>query len=95
MFVTLAIKAIGRTPKPVFKRFRKGSGKPAPVGKRRVYFGEYRKYIDTSVYDRKNLLASQVINGPAIIEQMDSTTVVLPGHKATVDTVGSLIIRRR
>ena len=95
MLVTLAIKAIGRTPKPVFKRLRKGSGKPAPVGKRRVYFGEYRKYIDTSVYDRKNLLASQVINGPAIIEQMDSTTVVLPGHKAAVDNVGSLVIRRR
>jgi len=95
MFVTLAVKAIGRTPNPVFKRIKKGAGKPKPVGKRRVYFGEYRKFIDTPVYDRKDLLALHGIKGPAIIEQMDSTTVVLPSHKATVDPVGSLIIRRK
>jgi N-methylhydantoinase A len=40
------------------------------------------------------LLATQVIAGPAIIEQMDSVSVVLPEHKVTVDDLGSLIIKK-
>jgi N-methylhydantoinase A len=95
MFVTLAVKAIGRTPKPAFQRIGKGSSRALPTDKRPVYFGEYRKYMETPIYDRKNLLASHIINGPAIIEQMDSTTVVLPNHEAIVDDVGSLIIRKK
>ena len=94
MFVTLAIKAIGRTPKPAFSTIEKGSGTAAAKGKRPVYFGEFRNYVETPVYDRNELLATQVIAGPAIIEQMDSVSVVLPGHEATVDDLGSLIIKK-
>ena len=95
MFVTLAVKAIGRTPKPAFHQIEKGTGEPSPVGKRPVYFGEYRKYVETPVFQRKNLLSSHVIKGPAVVEQMDSTTVILPDHQAVVDDVGSLIIRKK
>lgn len=94
MFVTLAVKAIGRTPKPEFSAIEKGSGKAAVKEKRPVYFGEFRKYVETPVYDRNDLLATQVIAGPAIIEQMDSVSVVLPEHKVTVDDLGSLIIKK-
>ena len=94
MFVTLAVKAIGRTPKPEFSAIEKGSGEAAVKEKRPVYFGEFRKYVETPVYDRNDLLATQVIAGPAIIEQMDSGTVVLPEHEVTVDDLGSLIIRK-
>ena len=94
MFVTLAVKAIGRTPKPEFSAIEKGSGDAAAKEKRPVYFGEFRKYVETPVYDRNDLLATQVIAGPAIIEQMDSVSVVLPEHKVTVDGLGSLIIRK-
>jgi N-methylhydantoinase A len=34
-----------------------------------------------------------VVTGPAIIEQLDATTVVPPGRRATVDRVGNLVIR--
>jgi N-methylhydantoinase A len=34
-----------------------------------------------------------VVAGPAIVEQLDTTTVVPPGHRATVDGVGNLVIR--
>jgi N-methylhydantoinase A len=94
MFVTLAVKAIGRTPTPAFSRIEKGSGEAAAKEKRPVYFGEFHKYVETPVYDRNDLLGTQVISGPAIIEQMDSVTVVLPEHEVVVDDVGSLIIRK-
>lgn len=44
-------------------------------------------------YDRARLLAGNVVPGPAVVTEMDSTTVVLPGHAATVDEHGNLLIR--
>jgi len=48
---------------------------------------------DADLYDREQLLAGHVISGPAIVTEMDSTTLVLPGHSATVHSSGSLLIR--
>jgi N-methylhydantoinase A len=45
------------------------------------------------IYDRVLLRAGNRIDGPAIVTEMDSTTLVLPGHRAEVDTYGNLIIR--
>jgi N-methylhydantoinase A len=50
-------------------------------------------HADTAVYDRTALRAGNVVTGPAIITEMDSTTLVLPGHAATVHPGGSLLIR--
>jgi N-methylhydantoinase A len=47
---------------------------------------------DAPILDRGKLGAGAVVNGPAIIQEMDSTTLVLPGHSATVDKVGNLLI---
>lgn len=44
------------------------------------------------IYDRGKLGVGAVVAGPAIIIEMDSTTLVLPGHAATVDEVGNLLI---
>jgi N-methylhydantoinase A len=95
MFVTLAVKAIGHTPKPTFQRFEKANGKPTAKEVRPVYFVESKSYVETPVYERKGLLADHKIIGPAVIEQMDSTTLVLPGYEATVDDIGSLIICKK
>jgi N-methylhydantoinase A len=46
----------------------------------------------TPVYRREALLADHVINGPAIIDQLDSTTVILPGLSALTDRFGNLIV---
>jgi N-methylhydantoinase A len=45
------------------------------------------------LYDRAALRAGNVVAGPAIVTEMDATTLVLTGHIATVDPVGNLIIR--
>ena len=49
--------------------------------------------VDAAVYDRARLRAGDVVTGPAIVTEMDSTTLVLPGHAATVHPSGSLLIR--
>jgi len=57
-----------------------------------VYFDEAGGFVDTPVYDRAELRPGNVIPGPAIIEQMDATTVLLPGQRATVDSWANLLI---
>lgn len=44
------------------------------------------------IYDRSKLHTDLVVAGPAIVSEMDSTTVVLPGYEAKVDQVGNLLI---
>ena len=48
--------------------------------------------VDADLYDRGRLLAGNVVTGPAIVTEMDSTTLVLPGHAATVHPSGCLLI---
>jgi N-methylhydantoinase A len=50
------------------------------------------KFVDADVYDRSRLGSDDRIAGPAIIEQYDSTTVVLAGQSLRVDEVGNLLI---
>jgi len=50
------------------------------------------QWHDAKIYDRNKLHSKHLIPGPAIISEMDSTTVVLPKHEAVVDEVGNLII---
>jgi N-methylhydantoinase A len=46
-----------------------------------------------TIYDRARLLTGNRIPGPAIVSQMDATTLILPGHTGEVDTVGNILIR--
>jgi len=50
------------------------------------------QWYDIAIYDRKKLHQQLVVSGPAIVSEMDSTTVILPGYQAAVDTVGNLLI---
>ena len=51
-----------------------------------------QEWHDAVIYDRGKLGSGTVVPGPAIIVEMDSTTLVLPGHSATVDKIGNLLI---
>ncbi|HEX5494548.1 MAG TPA: hydantoinase/oxoprolinase family protein [Mycobacteriales bacterium] len=51
------------------------------------------RFLPAGVYDRAALAAGNVVSGPAVITEMDSTTLVLPGHSGTVDRLGSILIR--
>ena len=45
-----------------------------------------------AIYERNLLSSGLTVPGPAIVVEMDSTTVILPGHSADVDTIGNLLI---
>lgn len=50
------------------------------------------QWHDAKIYDRNKLHSKHMIPGPAIVSEMDSTTVILPEYEAAVDEVGNLII---
>lgn len=54
------------------------------------YYGG--QWYDAPIYDRSKLHVGLVVPGPSIVSEMDSTTVILPGHEAKVDKVGNLLI---
>ena len=67
-----------------------GSMEAAHQGTRRAFFaGEWH---DAAIYLREHLPADAVIDGPAIVEQADSTLVLDPGSRATIDHVGNIIV---
>lgn len=71
----------------------KASGDTARTGARRCCFGG--EFIETAVYDRFALAPGTVFRGPAVLEQTDTTTLVLPGQEIIVDSAGNLILRSR
>ena len=77
---------------PEIERAEPGS-RPVPSGSRRVYFEESGGRVDTAIYDRAMLKAGHEIHGPAIIDQPDSTTVLLAGQTARVDAHANIIIK--
>ena len=65
---------------------------PDPVGQRRIrYAGAFH---EAKVYRRDDLLSGHRLEGPAIVEQFDTTTVVAPGFRGEVDDLGVLMITR-
>ena len=49
--------------------------------------------VDCPVYDRQSLRVGHILDGPAIVEQLDSTTPIFPGDRTVVDSAGNLVIR--
>ena len=63
-------------------------------GSRNIFLPEYNERCACSVYDRGRLRSGHIIYGPAIIEQKDSTTLLLPSFKASVDEYRNLVIEK-
>lgn len=61
-------------------------------GTRKAWFPEAGGYVDTAIIDRQAFASDATIAGPAIVEDPDSTTVLLPGDVARISAEGHLII---
>ncbi len=61
-------------------------------GHRPVYFTETRAYVDTPVYDRYALGRDCTLEGPAIVEERESTAVIGPAGVATIDRYANLVV---
>ena len=68
------------------------SGEQRAVRSRRVYFEELGGFSEVPVYRRDTLTAGKAIEGPAIVEQPDTTLVVYPGHCAEPDGAGNIVV---
>jgi N-methylhydantoinase A len=90
--VTLRAAVQGRGIKVKRAAIPKGTAKAsaAVVGKQRSYMDGKR--VTALIYDRSKFKAGNLIPGPAIIMEMDSTTVVLPKHHGRVDAFGNVLI---
>lgn len=92
--VTFRLEAIGVVPKAEIRPEPLSSPDPSSAlsGARSVYFPEAGGFVQTPLYRRSLLNGGNEIIGPAIIDQLDATTVILPGQHARVDSFRNLII---
>ena len=89
--VTLRVEAVGHVAESL--KPSQGAGQGAvPVGRQRMWVeGGWR---DVPLYDRATLGAGDTLAGPALITQLDSTTLVTPGWNVTVHDTGALVMER-
>jgi N-methylhydantoinase A len=90
--VTLRASATGPRPNVAAQTLPSGGTDPsqALVTDAEIWVDGGR--VSAGIYDRGRLAAGAVVTGPAVVTEMDSTTLVLPGHAATVHPSGSLLI---
>jgi N-methylhydantoinase A len=91
--VNLRAVGYGDVPKPRLAESEETGGpgsSHAAIDEHAVYFGG--EWLPTTVYDRSQLLPGNRVEGPAIVTEFDSTTVVLSGYTAEVDRFLNLII---
>ena len=93
--VSLRSAVTGTMQKPPLEPIEAGAEAPvdaAKAGSRRIYFGEETGFVDTPAYNRSHFLAGNRIEGPAVIDEHASTTLIEPGDFAIVDAYGNLVI---
>lgn len=91
--VSLRVTALGRMKKPPRNTVETGSAQVDAAALRThkpVYFRSANAYIATAVYKREMLKTGNHFEGPALVEEHASTTVVQPGDSVTVDLYGNL-----
>jgi len=67
----------------------------ARSGERKIFFGKENGSLNCEIYSRDLLEPEHRIAGPAVIEQMDTTTVIHPEQEAMVDSYRNLIVREK
>ena len=88
--VNLSVKALGELERPALPTLPR-SPLPEPMEYRDTLFAAGERH-ETPVYARESLVGGQTITGPAIVEQMDTTTLIFPGDECRVDDWGNIII---
>ncbi|MCY3978023.1 MAG: hydantoinase/oxoprolinase family protein [Chloroflexi bacterium] len=92
--VNLQVSILGITSKPVMKRLASAADRDPLKGERLVTIRGHGADLPANVYDREKLSAETKVDGPAIIEEWTSTTLILPDQSAFVDEFGNLMIKR-
>jgi len=64
----------------------------AQIGVREVFFGRGQGWLRAACFDRSQLGAGAVIDGPAVLQQLDSTVALAPGDVGRIDRFGNLVV---
>lgn len=83
--ITLSVNGIGPRGQADAAGEGNGSRKAEPFSTRSVYFEEYRGYTDCPIYRRDRLRQGDHFDGPAVVEEKHSATVVPPGCSVEID----------
>ena len=93
---TCRLNASGPKPHIALPEAEPGSDPAAALkGSRPVYFAETRSYVDTPVYDRYLLGRGTSVEGPAIVEERESTAVIGPRGLGEIDRYANLVVTLR
>lgn len=89
--INLRLLSVGRTVKPQFKQeaYDREDPKKAVKKKRKVYLPLEEQYAEVPVYDGHKLRYGNKVEGPALIEQVNTTTFVTPEYNVLCDRYGS------
>jgi N-methylhydantoinase A len=91
--VAARVTAVGLIDKPRLRTVSSaGAGARSVQERRPVYFEELGDFADCPVHNRYALEAGSTVVGPAIVEEVDSTTVIHPGYQGRTTDVGFLVI---
>ena len=92
--VTLRVSAIGRMTAGNTPLLKGNLVSPleAKSGERQVYFKEVGGFTNCSIYDRGRLAPESSIQGPGILEGVDSTVVIHPGWRGRTDQYGNCVL---
>ena len=90
--VNCRLEAVGKTSKPITEKPSQNKTRPTVKETRKVYFGSAFGWRDTPVYGRSCISYRAKIKGPAIIEEMSSTTILPPNYEAKTDNGANLIL---
>jgi N-methylhydantoinase A len=92
--ISVRTTALGRLPRRSPEALTGGgSAEDARSGERLVYLGSKLGYSPVPVYRREALGPGAEVLGPGIVEQDDSTVVLLPGNRGQVDRVGNIVVK--
>src|SRR5690606_23020880 len=91
-FVGGRLTAIGSMSAPPLRKHERNGTSVSPKGSHRIWFEEADGFVDAPIYDRAHLGPGVELAGPAVVVQLDTTTIVHPGQSVTVDDHANLLI---
>ena len=93
--VTVRVTARGQLESTAMAQRSRASSSPdeSLLGERQVYFEDTAGFVSCGIYDRATLAPGSTVDGPAILENIDSTVLIDPGWRARIDDYGNCIMR--
>jgi len=95
--VSLRLVSLGRVPQAKLSSAKATGTKveAAQTGERKIFFGKEHGILNCQIYTRDLLEPGHEISGPAVIEQLDTTTVIHPEQEGTVDDYRNVMVTER